>query len=311
MIFREMPDVPPRPATTTNAPFRRWLYSRWGKEHAIIGASLRYAEIGAWSQPLSIKAVWGGSSEHRVDNRRVCVDDDSYIVLNEDRSYGSTWRSERPDRDMAALCVFLKRGMPAEVFGAMSASLTQAADDGADIPHRPLAFCERLRPHDATVTPLLKDLHDAVRRGESDETWFAERYQEMLEAVITGEHLLRRRAETIRSVKPSTRLELMRRVNWASDYILSNYADTISLDDIARAASLSKFHLVRLFRQVHNTTPHAFLQRKRAQVARRMIAITDLDLNDVAANVGFGSRWTMFRQLRRNFGVSGLGLRAR
>ena len=38
-------------------------------------------------------------------------------------------------------------------------------------------------------------------------------------------------------------------------------------------------------------------------------ALTDYELNDIAARAGFGSRWTMFRQLRKLFRMSGLDLR--
>jgi transcriptional regulator GlxA family with amidase domain len=127
--------------------------------------------------------------------------------------------------------------------------------------------------------------------------------------LIAAEHRLRRRAENLASVRPGTRAELSRRIGWATDYILSNYAEPIALDDIASAAHLSKFHLVRLFRQVHGTTPHDYLQRKRAQAARRLIEDGSMELNEVAAIAGFGSRWSMFRHLHRCFGASGTKLR--
>jgi AraC-like DNA-binding protein len=308
MILRELPDVPPRPKTAANADFRRWLYSRWGKEHAIVAARIHAGHIGPQCQPMSIKAVWGGVCETALDGRRLAIDDDAWLVINQDRSYASRWRSGRPDAPMDALCVFFRRGMPAEVFGAMSLGLEGAADAGGESPRTP-EFAERLRPHDGRVSPLLRDLHAAVRAGQDDPVWADEACHELIAAVIAAEHHLQRRAESIRSVRAATRAELLRRVNWAADFILSNYAEPITLDDIAEAASLSKFHLVRLFKQVHQLTPHAFLQRKRAQVARRMLDGSDTDLNDIAAAVGFGTRWTMYRHLRRCFGASGRTLR--
>jgi len=80
----------------------------------------------------------------------------------------------------------------------------------------------------------------------------------------------------------------------------SNYETRITLDDIAAAASLSKFHLVRLFRQVHGTTPHQYLVQKRLAAANRMLARPELELGEIAALTGFGSRWTLFQHLRRN-----------
>lgn len=306
MILREIPDVPPRPVTPQNIAFRRWLYPRWGKENALISARTRYAEIERTEQPFSIKAAWGGVSEHRVGSRRLCVDDDCYLVLNEDQTYSSVFQG---DPAVNALCLFMRRGLPAEVNGALVAPLEAAlADDGCVAP-RAVEFAENLRPHDAAISPILRLMRQKVAEGLADEAWVEEQCHQMLARLIEGEHRLRHRADRIDSIKPATREELLRRLGWAADFMQSSYADAISLDDVARAARLSKFHLIRLFRRVHGVTPHVFLQNKRARVARRLIESTALELNEIAVQVGFGTRFTMFRQLRRVYGASGLALR--
>ena len=68
---------------------------------------------------------------------------------------------------------------------------------------------------------------------------------------------------------------------------------------MAAAACLSKFHFLRLFTELHGVTPHLYLQRKRALAAARLLEKTDLTTSQVAARVGFQSRSTMARQLRR------------
>ena len=111
------------------------------------------------------------------------------------------------------------------------------------------------------------------------------------------------------STKKSTRDELLKRVNVAADFICSHYAAPITLTDIAAAAALSKFHLVRLFRQIHGASPHQFLTRKRLAAAGRLLDRPELSLDDVALLSGFGTRWSLFRQLRRTTGEGGAALR--
>lgn len=311
MILREIPDIPPRPLTPHNAAFRRWLYPRWGKEHALVCARTRFAELGRITQPLSIKASWHGWAEHVVENRRIRVDDDSWLVLNEDQTYSSTFRGDTGNGGVSAICLFVKRGVPAQIHGAMDVDLAQAADDGPNLPQRAVQFGENLRPHDLSVTPMLLEMKARVEDDDADEAWLDECCHVLIARLIASERQLRARATLLSSVKASTREELLRRVGWAADYMLSSFPEAVSLDDVAAAARLSKFHLIRLFQRVHGVTPHMFLQNKRARVARRMIESTGADLNEVAANAGFGSRWTMFRQLRRVYGASGLQLRQR
>ena len=109
---------------------------------------------------------------------------------------------------------------------------------------------------------------------------------------------LHRRAEQLGCVKPATRESLLRRILTASDFIASHFDEPICLAEMARAASLSRFHFVRLFRLLHGETPHAFLLRKRTTVARRRLAEGD-GPGEAATRAGFGSRSTMFRNLRK------------
>lgn len=106
------------------------------------------------------------------------------------------------------------------------------------------------------------------------------------------------RTEQLGCVKATTRESLLRRVLTASDFIATHFDEPICLAEMARAASLSRFHFVRLFRLLHGETPHAFLLRKRTTVARRRLAEGDGPC-EAASRAGFGSRSTMFRNLRR------------
>src|SRR5262245_65782737 len=76
------------------------------------------------------------------------------------------------------------------------------------------------------------------------------------------------------------------------------------LGDMARAAFLSRHHFLRLFKRIHDVTPHEYLQRKRTTVAARLLRGTELAVEDIVKQVGFDSRSTLFRALRRFHGVT-------
>ncbi|MGH6609139.1 MAG: helix-turn-helix transcriptional regulator [Burkholderiaceae bacterium] len=307
MILREMPDLPPRPLTPSNAAFRAHFYKCWGKENSIICGRSRFAEYAPHTQSLSIKLAWGGAETYVVGKRRVSVDDDSYLILNERQTYSSVLRGER---DIDSFCVFFRPKMADEVFSAMSASLTQAADDGTEPAlKKPAQFAEHLRPHDHIVTPVLSQLVQDVHQGLDDADAIEEALQDLLQRMIRTNHRMRERERSIGAVKVSTREELLKRIDLATDYICSHHATPITLDDIAAAATLSKFHLVRLFRQVHRMSPHQFLINRRLAAAKRLLYRRELNLDDVAVMAGFGTRWSLFRHLRRNAGAGGSAIR--
>jgi AraC family transcriptional regulator len=76
------------------------------------------------------------------------------------------------------------------------------------------------------------------------------------------------------------------------------------LSDMARAAYLSRHHFLRLFKHVHDVTPHEYLQRKRTSVAARLLRSSQLAVEEIVKQVGFDSRSTLFRAMRRFHGVT-------
>ena len=305
-IWRKFADVPPSPETSANVAFRRAYFARWGRENAVFHAATCRWECAPVVAPLTIKATIRGASWFTINGRRVLLDDEHFVVINAGDSYGVSIRSDTP---VLGFSISVRPGLEQEVAAGLQRTSEGALDDGAIARTAPVHFAGHLREHDASIMPALQAIRGAVLSGVVEDDWYEEAYADLVTRLIESDHGRKRLADRLDGVKPSTREELLRRIGWATDFINSRYMEAISLDDIARAASLSKFHLARLFRQGLGITPHQYLQRRRTQVARRLIDTTDMDVNEVALTAGFGSRWTMYRFLRRSFGTGGRGLR--
>ena len=306
MILTELPDLLPRPPTLANAAFRRWFYERWGRENAIILGRARRAEFPPFRQALSIKRAWGGHEDYLLDSRRLRVDEAHCLVLNEGAEYGARIESAGPVTSMA---VFFRPNMAQELAAAAFLSGAAVLDRGLDPPQRPSGFGEHLRLVTAGLERRLCALRDAVLAGEDDEQWLEEELQDLLWEMWAAELGWRRRGLVLTGMCRSAYAELLSRVDRATDFMLSCHTQSITLDEIAAAARLSKYHLVRVFREVHAITPMVFLNRQRAFTAQRLIEQGGLGLDEVARVCGFGSRQTLFRQLRRHCGGGGRSLR--
>ena len=92
--------------------------------------------------------------------------------------------------------------------------------------------------------------------------------------------------------------ELHRRLRLGVTYIHTHYREAIALRQVAAAAHMSSFHFLRTFRAVYGVTPSVYLNRKRTEAAMRLIRDSGWPLTEVAEHVGFGSRTTLYRQLR-------------
>jgi AraC family transcriptional regulator len=255
-----------------------------------------------FEQRLSIKACWGGEEQYFIDSRAVTVDDDNYLIFNDRRTYASEIRSVRPVRSFS---IFFRPGFAEEVLGGMLTPQDRLLDRSGDEQRRSVEFAEHLRTHDRLVTPVLKYIAFHVRQGVDDAAWYEEQLSFLLERML-GSH--RRTAQAIRSLaasRPGKRQELYRRLNWGRDYIHSNYQRPITIDDMASAACLSKYHFIRLFHGLAGVTPYRYLQQKRVAAAQRLLSTTQLTHVEIAEQVGFDHRSTMFRQIRRLTGRSG------
>ena len=66
---------------------------------------------------------------------------------------------------------------------------------------------------------------------------------------------------------------------------------------------VSAFHFLRLFSRVLGVTPHQYLVRSRLRRAARLLADDDMDVTEIAYDVGFGDLSNFVRTFHRAAGV--------
>jgi AraC-like DNA-binding protein len=239
---------------------------------------------------LVFRIVLRGAVQLFWRNRRVRLDQDAWLVLD-----GREVVAQQADgeRGVDLFCVGASPNERDRGLREAAATESMAWAFGAG-----LLFADNLRPIGSPTGQRLLALA-AARAGERRSTsWATAEIADLVSVAANEEVELRARASRIACAKAETREELLRRILRAADFIASHHDEPISLDEMARAASLSRFHFGRLFSLVHGETPHAFLLRKRTAVALRHLAV-GAACQDAAARAGFGSRSALFRSLRK------------
>lgn len=291
IVTTRFPDLPPRPETTANAAFRRRFAERWARDNVVFMASTARVETPPLVSALSVKLVEQGAAGIVLGRRHLLLEPGQALVVNEGERYAVSIAATRPVR---CFSVHFRPGLAAEVAAARRAGWTQALD-GAAAPGPAPHFIDQLQ----AASPALRQRLDAIaalaRCGERDDAAFEAPFVALLELLLAGNDRALSRLERLDAVRAGTRAELGRRAGWARDFILGNYAEDIALADIAAAAHLSKYHLLRVFHQVYGVTPHALLRERRAHAAAALIEGGEHDLAAVAVAAGFGSRWSMQR----------------
>lgn len=147
---------------------------------------------------------------------------------------------------------------------------------------------------DAAAADQLRVLHTATERNEP-------RLTQDTQALTALATLLLRHVEE-RPTLPRLGDERAP-VARARAYIDDHFTQNITLDEIAAAAYLSPFHLVRVFRATVGLPPHAYLIQCRVHHARQLLAAGQ-STADAATNAGFFDQSHLTRHFRRIIGVT-------
>jgi AraC-like DNA-binding protein len=87
----------------------------------------------------------------------------------------------------------------------------------------------------------------------------------------------------------------------ARERIDRDYAQPLTLDELAREAALSRFHFVRTFRNVFGVAPGRYLTRVRVERAKALL-VDGGSVTDVCFAVGFRSVGSFSARFRREVG---------
>jgi AraC-like DNA-binding protein len=96
----------------------------------------------------------------------------------------------------------------------------------------------------------------------------------------------------------------------AKDLADARYAEQLDVDDLARAAGLSRAHFSREFRRTFGESPHAYLLTRRLERAASLLRTTDHSVADICFSVGLQSVGSFTTSFTRTLGMSPTAYRA-
>jgi AraC-like DNA-binding protein len=88
----------------------------------------------------------------------------------------------------------------------------------------------------------------------------------------------------------------------ARDLADARYAEPLRVDDMARAAGLSRAHFSREFRSAFGESPHAYLLTRRLERAAALLRTTDRSVAEICLQVGLRSVGSFTTSFTRTYG---------
>ena len=97
----------------------------------------------------------------------------------------------------------------------------------------------------------------------------------------------------------------------AKDLADARYFEPLGVDDMARAAGLSRAHFSREFRRAFGESPHSYLLTRRLERAAELLRVTDRSVADICLSVGLQSIGSFTTSFTRTYGMSPTAYRAK
>lgn len=248
--------------------------------------------------PLTIGFTMEGSVIVATKEKQFALNKNSYLIMN----YGKFLTEFKAKTSAFRICFNL--GFAEEVLKSLTTKTDYLLENPYEAPKQPVWFFEKAHFSDSRIIPLLKEIRTTVLNQPYDEIWLNEKLHILLERMLFIHRNILKEIQKLPAIKKSTRLELYRRINLAKDYIDDSITEPMTLEQMAKIASLSKHHFLRLFKQTFKETPYQYLIRRRLERFKSQRLQSNRSITEVCYQSGFEDLRNLERLFQKRFGIS-------
>jgi AraC-like DNA-binding protein len=262
----------------------------------LTGKAYRYATPD-YAGPISLKSVRQGSIRWTTSERSYQLHPDTLFILN--RQHGYTMEIDGKELSQT-FCPVFRDGLIESALRCISEGDERLLDEPFGAP--PVMFRERIQSRFSALGACLTRLVDAVDRRASgvELDW----HFEMLGAAVARNIAHHRGAEACYpSARPSTRNEIVRRLERARHAIEDDLARHWRLADMAAMAAMAAHHFHRCWVRVFGITPGQYLSRRRLERAAALLGTSGRSVTEVCLEVGYSSLPSFINSFRSHFGA--------
>ncbi|HRI79589.1 MAG TPA: AraC family transcriptional regulator [Cyclobacteriaceae bacterium] len=243
--------------------------------------------------PLSIFTNLSGSSEVKVDKKRVSVSSDNFFISNAGQNYSLelSGKSTTETFNIHFGEDFSQNAIPNILTSKKDILENPELKEG-------FGFYNRIIPIDETF----KKIVNAIRECGNDTLLLEVQLFELLKLILLKEKNVKEARERFPSIKSSTKTEILRRLLTSTDYLYTYYDKNPGLDELAAISCFSKFHFLRLFKIAYEQTPHQFIIALKIKKAAELLQRTNDDVRAIADAVGFENSSSFSRTFYKEMG---------
>ena len=281
-------------------------FSKFNRHNIIFNAKSSGSHCSHHVGCLSIKTVLSGEEWYGIGNLQLAVRPGQFLILNDDQEYSC--RVDTPE-ETGVLSIFFMKEFASSVFRDVMHSEETLLDNPFESGNKPLEFFQTLYDADPSIQKKLLDLINSLEEYGYEPNLVSEQLVFLLYDLIRFHKIETSRADGINAVKPSTRLEIYKRICIVKDFLHSYYMEKPNLSDVSSTACLSVPQLIRQFKTVFKVTPHQYLIRIRLANAARLLKHTSTPVREITWMCGFENVSAFCRAFKSAYGVQPVSFR--
>jgi AraC family transcriptional regulator len=248
---------------------------------------------------LSIKLAHKGDEHYFFKNQRLSISPGEYLLVNRHQSFDCYLNAPQA---IEGFCLYLSKNTILDTVKGVRSSQHQLLDYWGEQGEQEPLFLEKVyRTDEDELGQYLEQIRPLLvhHQLEDMDTFF----YTLAEKLLISQSRINQQVNNISAAKRSTREELFRRLSYAKTYIHDNFQKDIQLEELSRAAMLSKYHLLRSYREAFGITPYRQVLELRLQHAAMRLN-DDEKLEDIALSLGFSDRRSFTKAFKKRYGCA-------
>lgn len=248
--------------------------------------------------PFSLFFNISGTSIVQVGSKRIHIGDSSFVISNFGDSYSLL--INQPDQT-ETLNIHFGEKFYKEALTANLQTHETLLDNPFEVKSKGLHVPFRSFFTDHHFLKLATQLFYQLKTAKAEDLSTQEKLFALFSHLMQlGEHE-RNRIESLTYLKSSTRQEIVERLALVVDFMHYSYQKVITLDVLTEVSCISKFHLIRVFKEAYLISPYQYLKKIRLEKAQILLQTTDKSIHEIAMEVGLENGSSLSRLFYQTF----------
>lgn len=249
----------------------------------VVFSSFKTFEHAGLSSGISVKYVHTGQEIYEVEGKEYPVSAGQFLILSGHKQVGVCIHHTE---EVEGICLFIDNHLfnQHQHFQRNNASHlldNTSSNDQSEV-------CLTTQVFAANLSPLAQLLQGVYAQKENmTETSLENTCYQLATQLSKHNNCTSRQQGSIDALKKTTREELYRRLLQALSFIHDQLDQKLLIRDIATAACLSEYHLMRTFKQCFGLSVQQYMQRERMRRARHLLQEGQHTVSEVAMACGF------------------------